>query len=124
MMKTKDDLLREAIEQTGYYISKDITVTLNDKCDLSYINQIALLLAREVVRFRPDLTVNKEKDVVYIICFSDGNYSLPTNDLTTLLETQKPFADDYITSYSLSKKKILSKLYKGDGVKWIPCMGR
>ena len=43
MKRTKDDLLREAIEQAGYYISKDIAVTLDDNCDLSYAEQVAFL---------------------------------------------------------------------------------
>ena len=55
MKRTKDDLLREAIERAGYYISKDIAVTLDDNCDLSYAEQVALLLAREVAKSRPDL---------------------------------------------------------------------
>ena len=68
MKRTKDDLLREAIEQAGYYISKDIAVTLDDNCDLSYAEQVALLLAREVARSRPDLLdAEPNKDLVYVV---------------------------------------------------------
>ena len=95
MKRTKDDLLREAIERTGYYILKDITVTLDDNCDLSYAEQVALLLAREVARSRPDLlNAEPNKDLVYVVNNGGGdNYSLPSLDLTALLENEKPYED-------------------------------
>lgn len=89
MKRTKDDLLREAIEQAGYYryyISKDIAVTLDDNCDLSYAEQVALLLAREVARSRPDLLdAEPNKDLVYVVNNGGGdNYSLPSSDLNSI----------------------------------------
>lgn len=121
MKRTKDDLLREAIEQAGYYISKDITVTLDDNCDLSYAEQVALLLAREVARSRPDLLEDEpNKDLVYVVN-NEGkdNYSLPSSDLTALLENEKPYDDAVIGVYSLSERKLVRKLYRGNGTKWV-----
>ena len=125
MKRTKDDLLREAIEQAGYYISKDIAVTLDDNCDLSYAEQIALLLAREVARSRPDLLdAEPNKDLVYVVNNGGGdNYSLPSSDLTALLENEKPYDDAVIGVYSLSERKLVHKLYKGNGTKWVPYYG-
>lgn len=121
MKRTKDDLLREAIEQAGYYISKDIAVTLDDNCDLSYAEQVALLLAREVARSRPDLLdAEPNKDLVYVVNNGGGdNYSLLSSDLTALLENEKPYDDAVIGVYSLSERKLVQKLYKGDGTKWV-----
>ena len=124
MKRTKDDLLREAIKRTGYYILKDITVTLDDNCDLSYAEQVALLLAREVVRYRPDLLDAEPKDLVYVVNNGGGdNYSLPSLDLTALLENEKPYDDAVIGVYSLSERKLVHKLYKGNGTKWVPYYG-
>lgn len=125
MKRTKDDLLREAIEQAGYYISKDIAVTLDDNCDLSYAEQVALLLAREVARSRPDLLdAEPNKDLVYVVNNgSEDNYSLPSSDLTALLENEKPYDDAVIGVYSLSERKLVRKLYKGNGTKWAPYYG-
>lgn len=125
MKRTKDDLLREAIEQAGYYILKDITVTLDDNCDLSYAEQVALLLAREVARSRPDLLEDEpNKDLVYVVN-NEGkdNYSLPSSDLTALLENEKPYNDAVIGVYSLSERKLVRKLYRGNGTKWISYYG-
>lgn len=125
MKRTKDDLLREAIEQAGYYISKDITVTLDDNCDLSYAEQVALLLAREVARSRPDLLEDEpNKDLVYVVN-NEGkdNYSLPSSDLTALLENEKPYDDAVIGVYSLSERKLVRKLYRGNGTKWVSYYG-
>lgn len=125
MKRTKDDLLREAIEQAGYYISKDITVTLDDNCDLSYAEQVALLLAREVARSRPDLLEDEpNKDLVYVVN-DEGkdNYSLPSSDLTALLENEKPYDDAVIGVYSLSERKLVRKLYRGNGTKWVSYYG-
>lgn len=125
MKRTKDDLLREAIEQAGYYISKDIAVTLDDNCDLSYAEQVALLLAREVARSRPDLLEDEpNKDLVYVVN-NEGkdNYSLPSSDLTALLENEKPYDDAVIGVYSLSERKLVRKLYRGNGTKWVSYHG-
>lgn len=125
MKRTKDDLLREAIEQAGYYISKDIAVTLDDNCDLSYAEQVALLLAREVARSRPDLLEDEpNKDLVYVVN-NEGkdNYSLPSSDLTALLENEKPYDDAVIGVYSLSERKLVRKLYRGNGTKWVSYYG-
>ncbi len=122
-MRTKDDLLREALEASGYYQQQDKIVTLDENCDLRYEQQVSLLLAREVVRSRPDLLSVPDRDLVYIVCDSLGNFGLPSNDLTRLLEEEKPFDDCFIGVYSLSKRRLMNKLYKGNGVDWVPYHG-
>ena len=117
----KDDILREAINLSGYYkIGDDVPVCLDDTIDISFDEQVSIVLARELKKFRPDLFKEKNKDVVYIICNGDS-YQLPSIDLTDLLQTQKPFSDAKILTYSLSEKKILKCIYKGDGTKWVLC---
>lgn len=123
-MRTKDDLLREAIEQSGYYQHKNEIVTLDENCDLRYEQQICILLAREVVKSRPDLLNAPEKDLVYVVNNGGGdNYSLPSSDLTLLLENEKPYDDAVIGVYSLSERKLVHKLYKGNGTNWVPYYG-
>jgi len=115
-----DEILKEAIESSGYYrfLEEPFDLTLRNE-DMDYFDQVALVLAREVVRFRPDLLQEKNQDIVYVVS-SESGYSLPSSDLTSLLETEKPFDDAIISTYSLSERKLIKKLYKGDGVKWIP----
>lgn len=120
MVRNNDDLLREAMESAGYFTRTNDLVTLDDRCELSYQEQVSLLLAREVARFRPDLKDRGKKDVLYIVRNERGSYSLPSNDLTYLLETEEPYDDSMIASYSLNDRKIINKLYRGDGTKWIP----
>ena len=115
-----DEILKEAIESSGYYsfLMEPFDLTLRNE-NMNYMDQVALVLAHEVVRFRPDLLKEKNQDVVYVVS-SESGYSLPSSDLTSLLETEKPFDDAVISTYSLSERKLVKKLYKGDGVKWIP----
>ena len=115
-----DEILKEAIESSGYYefLEKPFDLTLRDE-NLSYISQVVLVLAREVVRFRPDLLQERNQDIVYVVS-SESGYSLPSSDLTSLLETEKPFDDAIISTYSLSERKLIKKLYEGDGIKWVP----
>lgn len=116
----KDEVLQEAIAAAGYYEYKDVDCNLRND-DLPYSLQVSLVLARALKTFRPDLFEAKDKDLVYVICNGEGhsNYTLPSLDLTSLMESQKPYDDAYIAVYSLSERKILSKLYKGDGTKWV-----
>ena len=115
-----DEILKEAIESSGYYsfLKEPFDLTLRNE-NMNYMDQVALVLAREVVKFRPDLLQEKNQDIVYVVS-SESGYSLPSSDLTSLLETEKPFDDAIISTYSLSERKLIKKLYKGDGVKWIP----
>lgn len=115
-----DEILKEAIESSGYYLflEEPFDLTLRNE-NMNYMDQVALVLAREVVKFRPDLLQEKNQDIVYVVS-SESGYSLPSSDLTSLLETEKPFDDAVISTYSLSERKLIKKLYKGDGVKWIP----
>ena len=115
-----DEILKEAIESSGYYqfLEEPFDLTLRNE-NMNYMDQVALVLAREVVKFRPDLLQEKNQDIVYVVS-SESGYSLPSSDLTSLLETEKPFDDAVISTYSLSERKLVKKLYKGDGVKWIP----
>lgn len=117
--RTKDDMLREAIESSKYYEFENVACDLRSDNE-PYLQQVALLLAREVVKHRPDLLNPADNDVVYVVCNGASNYSLPTSDLTTLMESEKPFDDAFIGSYSLSKRKLLRKLYKGNGIQWVP----
>lgn len=115
-----DEILKEAIESSGYYLflKEPFDLTLRNE-NMNYMDQVALVLAREVVKFRPDLLQERNQDIVYVVS-SESGYSLPSSDLTSLLETEKPFDDAIISTYSLSERKLVKKLYKGDGVKWIP----
>jgi hypothetical protein len=115
-----DEILKEAIESSGYYLflKEPFDLTLRNE-NMNYMDQVALVLAREVVKFRPDLLQEKNQDIFYVVS-SESGYSLPSSDLTSLLETEKPFDDAIISTYSLSERKLIKKLYKGDGVKWIP----
>jgi hypothetical protein len=115
-----DEILKEAIESSGYYsfLMEPFDLTLRNE-NMNYMDQVALVLAREVVKFRPDLLQERNQDIVYVVS-SESGYSLPSSDLTSLLETEKPFDDAVISTYSLSERKLIKKLYKGDGVKWIP----
>lgn len=115
-----DEILKEAIESSGYYLflKEPFDLTLRNE-NMNYMDQVALVLAREVVKFRPDLLQERNQDIVYVVS-SESGYSLPSSDLTSLLETEKPFDDAIISTYSLSERKLIKKLYKGDGVKWIP----
>ena len=116
-MENMDEVLKEAIESSGFYNIKD-PCTLRDE-NMNYMNQVALVLAREVVKFRPDLLQERNQDIVYVVS-SESGYSLPSSDLTSLLEIEKPFDDAFISTYSLSERKLIKKLYEGNGVKWIP----
>lgn len=119
-MENMDEILKEAIESSGYYLflKEPFDLTLRNE-NMNYMDQVALVLAREVVKFRPDLLQEKNQDIIYIVSGESG-YSLPSSDLTSLLENEKPFDDAVISTYSLSERKLIKKLYKGDGVKWIP----
>lgn len=114
-----DEVLREAVESSGFYVYKDCPCNLRDD-SMNYMDQVALVLAREVIKFRPDLLEESNQDIVFVVS-SESGYSLPSPDLTSLLENEKPFDDSVISSYSLSERKIIKKLYKGDGIRWIPC---
>ena len=114
----KDEILREAIAASGYYDCKDIDCNLRND-DLPYSLQVSLILARALKTFRPDLFEKVDRDLVYIVCTNDMRYSLPSPDLTSLMENEKPYSDSFIAVYSLSERKILSKIYKGDGTQWI-----
>lgn len=123
-MKITDELLRQAIKMSGYYNYEASSITLDDSIDISIDEQVSILLARELKKYRPDLFQERNKDILYMVCNNFGDllncrYSLPSEDLTSLMENEKPFDDSYIVTYSLSEKKILSKLYKGDGTRWV-----
>ena len=115
----KDMLLKEAILNSGYYENVGVSVVLDAEDAIEFQTQVSILLARELEKFRPDLFEAKYKDCVYVVCNGNSNYSLPTQDLTSLMENEKPYTDSFIAVYSLSERKILSKLYKGDGTKWV-----
>lgn len=117
----KDELLIKAINESGYYDYSGVPIRLDIDDGIEFQTQVSILLARELEKFRPDLFEAKYKDCVYVICNGEGhsNYTLPSLDLTSLMESQKPYDDAYIAVYSLSERKIISKLYKGDGTKWV-----
>ena len=115
----KDMLLKQAILNSGYYENVGVSVVLDAEDTIEFQTQVSILLARELEKFRPDLFDAKYKDCVYVVCNGKSNYSLPSSDLTSLMETEKPYDDSYIGVFSLSERKIISKLYKGDGTKWV-----
>lgn len=115
----KDMLLKQAILNSGYYENVGVSVVLDVEDTIEFQTQVSILLARELEKFRPDLFEAKYKDCVYVVCNGKSNYSLPSSDLTSLMETEKPYDDSYIGVFSLSERKIISKLYKGDGTKWV-----
>ena len=115
----KDMLLKQAILNSGYYEYVGVSVVLDAEDTIEFQTQVSILLARELEKFRPDLFEAKYKDCVYVVCNGKANYSLPSSDLTSLMETEKPYDDSIIGVFSLSERKIISKLYKGDGTKWV-----
>ena len=115
----KDMLLKQAILNSGYYENAGVSVVLDAEDEIEFQTQVSILLARELEKYRPDLFEVKYKDCVYVVCNGKSNYSLPTQDLTSLMENEKPYTDSFIAVYSLSERKIISKLYKGDGTKWV-----
>ena len=108
--------LIEAIKDSGFYEYKDVHLN-----DLSIIQKSAIILARALLSFRPDLFEINNQDLVFTIqrTFENGvvGNSLPTKSLSKLLETP-PYDDSIICSYSLKDEKILKKIYKGTGTKW------
>lgn len=115
----KDELLINAINESGYYDYCGVSICLDVDDGIEFQKQVSILLARELEKFRPDLFKERNRDLVYVVCNGKSNYSLPSSDLTSLMETEKPYDDSYIGVYSLSERKIISKLYKGDGTKWV-----
>lgn len=111
-----DDILIEAIENSGYREYKDVNLD-----DLPNDKRSAIILARELISLRPDLYSEESPDVVFVIqrTFENGvvGCSLPKKSLTELLETP-PYADSKICSYSLKDGKILKTVYKGTGTRW------
>lgn len=115
----KDELLIKAIEESGYYDYSDVSVRLDMDDGIDFQKQVSILLARELEKFRPDLFQERNRDLVYVVCNGKYNYSLPSSDLTNLMETEKPYDDSFIGVFSLSERKLISKLYKGDGTRWV-----
>ena len=115
----KDELLIKAINESGYYEYINVPVCLDMEDGIEFQKQVSILLARELEKFRPDLFKEINRDLVYVVCNGKNNYSLPSSDLTSLMETEKPYDDSVIGVFSLSERKIISKLYKGDGTKWV-----
>lgn len=122
-VKINDDLLREAITASGYYEFDGMKADLKSD-DLDYDTQVKLILARAVVQLRPDLKLNENKNVVFIVTDSNENgkeiYSLPYRSLTDLLssKTTQPYDTAEIWTYDIVENKFLTRLYYGDGTKW------
>lgn len=112
----RDEELIEAIKDSGFYEYGEVNLE-----DLPSIQRSAIILAGELLSFRPDLFAEYNPDVVFIIqrTFENGSVgcSLPKKSLSELLKTP-PYDDSVICSYSLKDEKILKKLYKGTGTKW------
>ena len=108
--------LIEAIKDSGFYEYKDVNLD-----DLSVVQRSAIILAGALLPFRPDLFIDNDPNVVFVIqrVFENGTVgsSLPAKSLSKLLETP-PYDDSIICSYSLKDEKILKKIYKGTGTKW------
>lgn len=112
----RDEELISAIKESGFYEYKDVNLE-----DLTSVQRSAIILAGALLSFRPDLFIEHDPDVVFVIqrTFENGSVgcSLPKKNLTELLKTP-PYDDSVICSYSLKDEKILKKLYKGTGTKW------
>lgn len=112
----RDEELISAIKESGFYEYKDVNLE-----DLPSVQRSAIILAGALLSFRPDLFIEHDSDVVFVIqrTFENGSvgHSLPKKSLTELFETP-PYDDSVICSYSLKNEKILKKLYKGTGTKW------
>lgn len=112
----KDEILIEAIEASGYRELKDVNWD-----DLPSDKRTALILASELIAMRPDLFVEDNPDIVFVIqrTFENGSVgcSLPKRNLSELLKTP-PYDDSKIGSYSLKEEKIIKTVYKGTGTKW------
>ena len=111
----KDEVLIEAIELSGYKEYKDVNLD-----DLPPINRAAVVLAGELIALRPDL-YSDDPDTLYILerMLENGTavYELPKKNLSELLK-KEPFDDLRICTFSLSKEKILKRIYRGTGTKW------
>ena len=122
-VKMNNDLLREAITASGYYEYDGMKADLKSD-DLDYDTQVKLILARAVVQLRPDLKLNENKNVVFIVTDSNENgkeiYSLPYHSLTDLFssKTVQPYDTAEVWTYDIVENKFLIKLYYGDGTKW------
>lgn len=121
-MKTSDEILREAIESSGYYTKKDFIADLRSD-DLSYDDQVKLILARALVEVRPELEVEPDKDLVFMVRYFDSNgnrhTSIPYNCVGQAIKNNPPFDDSEIWSYSISKQDFVEGLYSGNGIEWM-----
>lgn len=121
MKRNNDELLIEAIESSGVLNEENINPDLSDNCELPYEKQVSYILARELLKFRPDLSKPVEKDILFIVettnAWGERCFSLPMKSLGECLE-KKPFDDSSIWSYSLSEQKLIKELYYGDGIIW------
>lgn len=121
-MKNNDEILREAIEAAGYYSKKGFKADLRTD-DLSYDDQVKLILARALIDARPDLEVEPNKDLVFIVRSFDSNgsqmNSIPFNCVGEAMKNSTPYDDSEIWSYSISKQEFVEGLYCGNGCgKW------
>ena len=111
-----DDKLVEAIRESGFYEYGEVNLD-----DLPKLQKSAIILAGALIPFRPDLFVENNHDVVFLIqtTFENGavGCSFPKKSLSELLKTP-PYADSKICSYSLKEEKILKTVYKGTGTRW------
>lgn len=110
-----DEILAEAIKDSGYYELKDVNLD-----DLPREKRSVVILVTALLALRPDLE-EENSDVVFVMrrLLENGCYSfdLPKKHLSELLK-RPPFDDSNICSYSLKDEKILKVLYKGTGTNW------
>lgn len=120
-MKIDDSILRECLFDSGVYNYKDIPEPDN----IGYDNYTKLVLATALLDLRPDLKMEINKDIVFIVrrVNSDGHsvLSKPYNSLTGLFNddtNNKPYDDCVIWSYSISEQAFVEKMLVGTGTNW------
>lgn len=123
MLDNGDDLLRKALEYVDVEGNEEIRADMaNDDYPMDV--QVQIILAKAVLALRPDLKQNRDKDVVYIIksvINGRDSFSVPSNSLDDILRENPPYDDSAVWTYSISKRKLLKKLYKGTGTIWECC---
>lgn len=113
---SRDSELVDAIKSSGFYEYKDVNLD-----DLPSVQRSAIILAQALVSFRPDLFINNNPDIFFVMrrTLENGSYAfeLPKRSLSELLK-RPPFDDSVICSYSFKEEKVLNVIYKGTGTKW------
>ena len=89
----RDEELIFAIKESGFYEYKDVNLE-----DLTSVQRSAIILAGALLSFRPDLFIEHDPDIVFVIqrTFENGSvgHSLPKKSLTELFEMYNKIPND------------------------------